>query len=1461
MQEKRLLLSIFLLGLIPRVMSQSDLNDNTKLNYVMSVLPVMKSGNTGQVCLFLKSEELIRFNITFEYQSSTTSIFSEESSNLNECRNFQVPTVDTQQLAYMTFSAVGDMVKKMERKSFVIDIMKKACHTQIEKTMYQPGETVRCRAFCIDSDLKPTEENFTRVYMMEPTGARVAQVTQPPSDVGLVSVEFNLSKDASPGSYRLEFVREFDSAVNAYFPVQRYVLPRYYSTVSCPNAVSVLEKSAEIKVSAQYVYGRPVPGKVNGKCCRKVRYAYGRDANCLRGLEDICTEFTAEIDSTTGTHTEILNLDAFRLQFSEYANSIECGVTMKEAGTGVLVTKSCYISVTSRAANLQLDYTYNYQYYKRGIKYPIAGILTDQRGQPMANELIIIEVNGNKVKNATTDAQGRVESEIDTTSFFQPNISIRISYPNENQCYSTNQQLYDGFYPGYPYRSYLDYPSAEKVVYRFYSDTDSYLQFKKIPGRLSCNKIHDIEVEYKVTEDGVGKGATEATFQYLVKARQEIVSHGQQKVDLTNSLTGSFKIPLLITSDYAINAQMLVIGKMKTEIISDLQTFNVESCYDNEVSLAFTESVVTPGSDVHLELSAAPGSICGLKAYDASLDLLSSYDSLNPDNIYYSLNYYQYGLQVGNFNLEGPAPPCEDPNKEVFCHGRYYRPFSTHTDGDTYSNLLSFGLIVASDLRVRKPVVCGMENVYYTATVFSSEASLPPGSGDVVETVRSNFNDVAGWQTVMIGSDGRGTAEFPIPDTISEWKSKMICLSREEGVGLTNEAANVTTFLPFFVEFTLPQFCTRGEKIIADATVANYLNKCIKVEIIIEGSGFTPNSISDDGEICICKGERTSKKWSLDFNSTGDIKITVSASTTHISNSCDGANDESETPLRDTVIKTLTVEAEGMKREVTYSFLSILEGSTIENEVTLQIPPNLVEDSYELFCTVVGDPVGLVAENLVNLLNLPDGCCEQSLGSLIAVAHMLKYFISTGDIDDELYEKAKSYLAVQYARQLGCRRFDGYYSVFRSSIVLNSWLNINTFWAFELIKSIIYVDTDIQKQTLLLMSKEQNLETGCFHPTGPFFTIQDQDIKNTYTHFTAYMVMRLIVDEPYSNGEPLLQGGLKCLQAADLSSLDTYTLAYLYHAAARANLPMVNELHNLVLQRAVAEGGTVHWQRENSPPGRTLYSKCLSANVDITANMMLGMIKGPKENQDLNLLGQAATWLSQCQNSRGGYSSSLDTASGVEAMTEFGRLVNVKGTDFEVIVSQGDKEVARINVNTENKMVVHRVNLLVVFEMIKISATGTGNSLTQITSKFNTRISNEDSSFTLNVTTRAETCTEGVAPVIYTDICAMYTGSKNQTNMVLVDIKELTGYTTDRGLAYMMLSPITTGEVEFRDNHVQFYLMSLKAQFEVCFTITSFLDQRALLYQNSAVTICDYYDADNAAFAVYTYPCSPTAVE
>lgn len=75
---------------------------------------------------------------------------------------------------------------------------------------------------------------------------------------------------------------------------------------------------------------------------------------------------------------------------------------------------------------------------------------------------------------------------------------------------------------------------------------------------------------------------------------------------------------------------------------------------------------------------------------------------------------------------------------------------------------------------------------------------------------------------------GQAELRLDVPDSITTWVTEAVGLSEEKGLGLAKRA-ELRTFKPFFVDFTLPYSLIRGEQTKVPLTVYNYLPTCAEV--------------------------------------------------------------------------------------------------------------------------------------------------------------------------------------------------------------------------------------------------------------------------------------------------------------------------------------------------------------------------------------------------------------------------------------------------------------------------------------------------------------------------------------------------------------------------------------------------------------------------------------------------------
>ncbi|XP_066457798.1 ovostatin-like [Eleutherodactylus coqui] len=458
-------------------------------------------------------------------------------------------------------------------------------------------------------------------------------------------------------------------------------------------------------------------------------------------------------------------------------------------------------------------------------------------------------------------------------------------------------------------------------------------------------------------------------------------------------------------------------------------------------------------------------------------------------------------------------------------------------------------------------------------------------------------------------------------------------------------------------------------------------------------------------------------------------------------------------------------------------------------------------------------------------------------------------------IPDEVHKKAVDELIAGYQRLLGCRGSDGQFSVFSRSFVPNLWLHVNMLHVFARMEEHIYVDKNLPPAMLAQLAPHQNLSTGCMTPVGSSFNYQ---FKNVEVAFTAFVITKLLGAKLRNESEPLLKGARRCLQAVDIKSAETFTLALVCNAAAMADLGNIsNRAFTELKGRAIKKDGRIYWSSENVPTGQS--NGCSSAEVDMTAQVLSCCVQRPEV--DMDYCGMIAAHLSSCRNSKGGFVSSQDTTSASAAMTEFGKRIHVKKTNCEVVVSHKGIEQVRIDLTENNRFLAQKHTLPFTPGDTKVFVNGTCAPLIQIVNTYHTEIRNENSVFTLTVTPRADRCTGGVAKVINMDFCMTYRGSKAKSQMVLMTVKQLTGFMPDLALAYKMVDDGIVSHVENDGNSMNLYWESLPYNAKKCFTMTFTQENRVMEYRPGRATVSQYYTTGGEASAIFYHPCSPKDVK
>ncbi|KAI6079822.1 Ovostatin-like protein [Aix galericulata] len=1450
----RILLSIFCLSWITTVSSEPQ--------YVLLVPTVVRSDSPQTACVqFHSLSEPLSLSVVLEYNNIQTTLFEEfvTKNDFFKCCEFKVPPAGSDPLAFISFSAKGSTVHLAERRSVAIENVDNSLFIQTDKPIYKPGQKVMFRVVSLDSQFRPVQEMYPRIIIEDPEQNQILQWLDVTSTHGIVQLSFPLIQEPILGSYHIVVEKKSGDKEYHFFTVEEYVLPKFEVTTNVPRRISFFDEEIRVNVCASYTYGQPVQGNARINVCQERFYS----PRCKQSQKPTCEAVTGLLGKD-GCLSTVISTKTFQL-YRSYARmyarlNVETIVT--ENGTGIQIKDYDYVAVNQE--NDRVMFRNMDLYYKRGIPYFGEISVTNMEDKPLANRIVVLEVNGEYHANYTTDKNGIAAFSINTSDFFDPSFKLRAT------------QAPDDCADFLMWRNSNE-PQALFFVRRFYSRTNSFVRIEPVEEKLSCGQQRKINVHYVLNRKGY-RNANHTNFYYVVTAKGKIVLNGQKQVSISHVPRGTFSITLTVSEKLAPSARLLLYTvHPHGEIVADSSWIHSDICFKNKLRLKFSEKQGLPGSNISLHLEAAANSYCALRAVDQSVFLLRPEQELSAESVYYRLRLSDlHGYYYNGLNLQDDKTQECTPVKTTFFDGLYYEPVNVSRDGDAYKIFRDMGLKVFTNSVLRKPVLCnedmsnrGDDHVYLEHGVgggaYGADESRIIGNS-LVNTVRKYFPETWIWDLIHTDSSGQANVFYTIPDTITEWKASAFCLQNDVGFGISSPVS-LTAFQPFFVDLTLPYSVIRGEKFNLIANIFNYLDKCIQVSAILaESSDYKAEVLSPEGNTArVCANERKTYIWAVSPLSLGEVKFTITAEA-KLDTTDAGKNTSSEerTIRRDTLIRTLQVEPEGIKKELTQSSLVCTKGKTVSEPVSLNLPRNLVEGSARAYFSVIGDILGTALRNMENLLHMPYGCGEQNMALFTPNIYALDYLNKTGQLTEEIRTKGTGYLITGYQKQLSYKHRDGSYSSFGTRDGEGSvWLTAFVYKSFAQAKRYIYIDNNVQSQTLIWLASKQKSD-GCFENVGSHFNNALKGGKEGEYSLTAYVVAALL-EAGHSVEHPVVQSGMNCLEAAFSNGIHNLynqaLFAYVYGLADK------EEKSKFFLEkldkRATRDGSSVHWQRENKPPAEhfpIFYSRAPSAEIEMTSYVLLALLnKAELTPDDLSYISRIVYWLVKQQNPYGGFSSSQDTVVALQALAKYGYLTFSKESHNTVKVSFMQFPSKAFQVNDKNRFLLQQASLPTVPGNYSMDVNGTGCVYLQTTLRYNVHLPNQVAGFSLSVQTANVSCTNNFPPKFDLVISASYTGNRHVSNMAIIDVKMLSGFVPDRSsLKKLQYQDSVVDRVDIKNNHIFFYLQKL-SQKAISF---SFSVEQSLPVSNikpAPVHIYDYYETDEYALAEYQTPCSASS--
>uniref|UniRef100_A0A667YY28 Alpha-2-macroglobulin bait region domain-containing protein n=1 Tax=Myripristis murdjan TaxID=586833 RepID=A0A667YY28_9TELE len=1392
-------------------------------HYMVAIPAVLEAGADTQFCAsLLQPNETLLMTITLTSQAENRTLLTEKAdTDLHTCVKFKVPMVQNQEVRNLEVEVHGKTFHSKEIRKVMIRAYSPMTFIQTDKPIYLPGQTVHFRVVSMDTKFRPSNELVS--VGTDSSRNRIGQWLNTSSNGKIVQLSYSLSSEAPEGGYQV-IVSIAERKIYHRFKVEKYVLPKFDVKIKAPEEISIVQEEVEAEICGKYTYGQPVPANVHFEVCRPLQrhhMSFTVTSADPEGGPDITAPCYHETKQTekTGCATFTFKMSTFtRLDQKVLTDKLYLKAKVEEEGTGIIRTQGQTISLSYIVGKLSFIDTP--KLYEQGsvVEGKVKAVHFNEAPIPDYS-VYLFEGNrwsARRLQNLTTDRNGVASFSL-STSDFRGDITLHVSKTSKlTPHYESGTHTLSLVQASTP-----DTASVSSLEVKRNDETP-----------LPCDKKEPISIKYTIA--GETQSSVDVIYLVSILSRGVIVKQGHMKVEVQDDpvTSGEVFFEVEVSPDMAPLVQVVAYAVLPSEtVIAHSADFSTEKCFSNKVSLEFKPSSAVPGEENLLQLSASPHSLCGISAVDQSVLIKESGKKLDADKMFDLLPVKK--LSHIPYEVED-ATSCLPVRTK-----RYVIPRPDRDDKDAYTVFQNLGMKMATNLVIRTPSCVKLTSIIpfkfivillFLATAGPVGFGRTAGSPPVIETVRTFFPETWIWDLVDVGETGSKDVPLTVPDTITTWETEAFCLS-PQGFGLAPRK-EFTVFQPFFLELSLPYSIIRGEHFELKATVFNYLTSCIMVTVTPAPSvEYTLTPLSGDKySSCLCANERKTVSWTMAPSVLGAVNVSVSAEAVTSDVSCN--NEIVSVPERgriDVVTRSLIVKPEGTEVTKAYNWLLCPNGETLTAEKDLDLPENIIPESAHGSLSVLGDILGRALSNLNGLLRMPYGCGEQNMALLAPNIYILEYLTNTNQMTKAIKEKATGFLTSGYQRQLNYKHQDGAYSTFGSGSG-NTWLTAFVLKSFVKAKTFVYIDPEVIDHSKTWLEGKQQAN-GCFQQLGKLFNNRMKGGVNDEVTLSAYVTAALL------EANMSVSVSLTCLKESFSSLSNTYTRALLAYVFTLAGDMKTRALLLEQLDKdAVRQGGFIFWTQKAT---ETQTSDSLS--VEISAYVLLAKLSASSTSrEELGSASGIVRWLASQQNSYGGFSSTQDTVVALQALALYSSQVFTPEGSSSVL-AQSPSGHLTFEVDPDNKLLYQEKQLKDVAGKYQFEVKGTACVAVQLALQYNIPVVTDDTSFSIQIKPEADCSKTSLRPKVNLKLTSQYRGKESTTNMVILDIKVLSGFVPNPASLNNLKRALLVDRVEQEKDHILIYLKELLPGIPINHNLELVQELPMQNLKAAVVKIYDYY--------------------
>ncbi|XP_060607320.1 CD109 antigen-like isoform X2 [Ruditapes philippinarum] len=821
-------------------------------------------------------------------------------------------------------------------------------------------------------------------------------------------------------------------------------------------------------------------------------------------------------------------------------------------------------------------------------------------------------------------------------------------------------------------------------------------------------------------------------------------------------------------------------------------------------------------------------------------------------------NCAQYGKQVCS---NGAYQSWVSQNCVQFCALCSPPVFTSHkeplkdkeTCEDKISDCIAYGREVCSNLDYRSWVIENCGN-YCGLCALQTQNIM---TNNKIEHTRDTFLETWIWTNFTVGPGGSKTLTYTVPDTITSWYTTAFSVNTQSGLGVTDGPAKLTTFRPFFISLNLPYSVVRGEEVVIQANVFNYMGQDLDVVVTLEKSDDFKAIDHDSPGHTVFVSKDITKTIHIEAGQAESVFIPVVA---NIIGAAKVAVKAQSVLSGDRVIKDLIVVAEGTPMH--FNIPVILNEHT-STDIPLSFPPSFVADSQKVQISVIGDTMGPTLKNLKKLLRMPTGCGEQTMTSLAPDVFVYNYLRKTGQLTQALESRILEYVMKGYQRELTFQRSDGSFSIWGQQDTVGSmWLTAFVLKSFHQAKGYVYVSQDVLNKATNWIMRYQNTD-GSFKAVGSVHSTSLQGGSRSRYSLTAFVLIALaeVRNSPQnldSNFHKSIVTARRFLERAVYNDnvTDIYDLAIVSYALSRTG-----SVRSYVTYKRLERLATrtrefkMYWNLTKTPHQSSWeynYYQSPPLEVEVASYALLYLI----DSRQLSTGYPIMRWLVSQRNSLGGFRSTQDTVLGLQAMSEYGALfkdsldlniaVSSDGFVQQVHIEQADAMVLKL-IDIPHSAILRGNNSGNHVPAVTLTANGRGSVLVQVSVTFNVESEVSLPAFNITYNIFEETIRSMVIRA-----CARYLPQRfTSAGMAVMEIDIPSGFSADLESSKTKLDNAKKTEIRDEKTVVLYYDEILPTYPSTCANLELLRTDLVAKTKPAAIRVFDYYKPENRALAFY----------